>query len=274
MPGVVSKATPTWENGGVITPPEYLSPSSIGTYRQCPQKFKLSRIDRIQEPPTWYTHLGTFVHEVLEHLYGADPDTRTIEHVRALAGQRWTEGNWQEAVEALEAKPGSIADFKKQAFACMSNLFTLEDPTVTEFDGMEHEVNAEVEGVRMKGYIDRFMFTDEGIIISDYKTGKVPDSRWNSEDDKFFQLLAYALMLEASDQEVTSKVQLLYLAKPVVHELAATPVKLSIAKGTIVETKEGIDASSASGDFHCNVGKLCDWCFYKKTGHCPAFNNA
>jgi len=255
----------------VITPPAYLSPSSIGTYRQCPQKFKLSRIDRISEPPTWYTHLGTFVHDVLEHMYQQDPDQRTIEHVRTLATQRWADGDWQTQVEALTEKPGTIADFKKQAFGCMSNLFTLEDPANTEFDGMEHEVSATVEGVALKGFIDRFMFGDDGIVISDYKTGKVPNERFTSEDDKFFQLLAYALMLQEADQEETSKVQLLYLAKPVVHELSVTPVKLSIAKGTIVETKEGVDASCDSGEFHCNVGKLCDWCFYKKTGDCPAF---
>ena len=47
--------------------PEYLSPSSIGLFRDCPQKFKLSYIDKIKEPPTWPLHLGSFVHEVLEH---------------------------------------------------------------------------------------------------------------------------------------------------------------------------------------------------------------
>lgn len=255
----------------MITPPAYLSPSSIATYRQCPQKFKLSRIDRIAEPPTWHTHLGTFVHDVLEHMYQSDPQERTIEHVRALATDRWAAGEWQSQVDSLETKPGTVADFKKQAFACMSNLFQIENPADTEFDGMEHEVNATVEGVQMKGFIDRFMFTDDGIVISDYKTGKIPNERFTTEDDKYFQLLAYALMLEESDQESTSRVQLLYLAKPVVHELAVTPVKLSIAKGTIVETKEAIDNSCDAGQFHCATGKLCDWCHYKKTGDCPAF---
>ncbi|MFM9132246.1 MAG: PD-(D/E)XK nuclease family protein, partial [Actinomycetota bacterium] len=45
----------------MITPPEYLSPSSLNTFRDCPQKFFLSRIERIQEPPQWHLHLGTFV---------------------------------------------------------------------------------------------------------------------------------------------------------------------------------------------------------------------
>ena len=251
--------------------PAYLSPSSIATYRDCPQKFKLSRIDKIPQPPTWATHVGSFVHEVLEHLYQADPDNRTHGTLKSLAADLWAQNEWESKVNALAEPQGSIRDFKIQAFKNMTNLWTLEDPQETELDGMEHEVLAEVEGVAMKGYIDRFIFGNDGIVISDYKTGKVPNPRFTSEADKFFQLLAYAAMLEAADQEVTSKVELLYLGVPVKHELAITPVNISVAKGTIVETREGIDAALVVGEFPCNVTKLCDWCHYKKTGDCPAF---
>jgi putative RecB family exonuclease len=79
----------------------YLSPSSIGTYRSCPQKFKLSRIDRIPEPPTWATHLGTFVHEVLEHLYQQPSESRTVEGLRTLAGSLWTDNEWESKVLSL-----------------------------------------------------------------------------------------------------------------------------------------------------------------------------
>lgn len=251
--------------------PSFLSPSSIATYRDCPQKFKLSRIDRIPQPPSWATHVGTFVHEVLEHLYQLDPDERTQDALKSLASSRWVSSGWEGKVNALEELPGSIKDFKVQSFTCMTNLWQLENPQETELDGMEHEVVADVEGVAMKGYIDRFTFGDDGIVISDYKTGKVPNPTFTSDSDKFFQLLAYAAMLEAADQESTSKVQLLYLGVPVVHELAVTPVNLAVAKGTIVETREGIDAAVSAGEFPCNVTKLCDWCHYKKTGDCPAF---
>ena len=96
----------------------------------------------------------------------------------------------------------------------------------------------------------------------------MPNPNFKSEDDKFFQLLAYAAMLEAVDEESTAKVQLLYLGVPVTHELAVTPVNLSIAKGTIVESREGIDASIAAGEFPCNVTKLCEWCDFREW--CPA----
>ena len=249
--------------------PEYLSPSSIGTFRDCPMKFKFSRIDRISEPPTWATHLGTFVHEVLENFYLLDPDQRTRDSVRAVAADRWKVSEWETKVNELIKPEGTILDFKKTAFQCMSNLWELEDPMSTELDGMEHEVLADVDGVTMKGFIDRFILDDDGsVIISDYKTGKIPSPRFKSEDEKFFQLYTYALMLQEADQERTSKVQLLYLKFAEKHEVDVTPVKLNIARGVIVETKEMVDASCASGQFACNVTKLCDWCFFKP--QCPA----
>ncbi len=180
----------------MLTPPAYLSPSSIGTYRDCPQKFKFSRIDGLKEPPTWATHLGTFVHDVLEHLYQLEPDERTSDVLRTLAGDRWKAGDWESAVEALDKKQGEIKDFKIQAFNCMQNLWRLEDPQHVDLMGMEHEVNVAVEGVQLRGFIDRFLIDDTGaVVIGDYKTGKVPNPRFTSEDTKFFQLLTYALML-------------------------------------------------------------------------------
>jgi putative RecB family exonuclease len=153
----------------------------------------------------------------------------------------------------------------------MTNLWNLEDPVETDLDDMELAVEAEVEGVRMKGIIDRITVNDEQFaIISDYKTGKVPNPKFDSEDKTFFQLLAYALMLESSDDLPTSQLELLYLAHSTKLELEVTPVKLSIAKGTIVETKENLDKACETGEFVCNVTNLCNWCHYKKIGICPA----
>ena len=232
-------------------------------------KYKFSKIDKIQEPPTWFTHLGTFVHEVLEHFYQLDASERTVDTVRATATSRWQESDWEAQVLALIKPMGSIADFKNAAFECMTNLWIIEDPQQTELTGMEHEVLANIDGVELKGYIDRFIIGDDGnVIISDYKTGAIPNPRFKSEDDKFFQLLVYALMLQEADQEETSKLQLLYLKHSDNHEMTVTPVRLAVARGVIVETKELIDKACETGEFACNTSKLCDWCFHKP--YCPA----
>jgi hypothetical protein len=52
------------------------------------------------------------------------------------------------------------------------------------------------------------------------------------------------------------------------HEISVTPVKLAVARGVIVETKEAIDEACATEKFACNKTKLCDWCFHKS--YCPA----
>ena len=114
-------------------------------------KYKFSKIDKIQEPPTWFTHLGTFVHEVLEHFYQLEASERTVDTVRATATSRWQESDWEAQVSALIKPMGSIADFKKAAFECMTNLWSIEDPQQTELTGMEHEVLANIDGVQLKG---------------------------------------------------------------------------------------------------------------------------
>jgi putative RecB family exonuclease len=257
----------------MFDPPEYLSPSSIGLFRDCPQKFKLSYIDKIKEPPTWPLHLGSFVHEVLEHLYMESAENRTHETSKSIATDRWLNHGWASKVETLEVKAGSLVDFKRAAFESITNLWELEDPTETEIDEMEVEVLTNVAGVAMKGYIDRLVFSEDGTaVISDYKTGKIPNPKFKSEDDKFFQLLCYALMLEESMQVLTSRLELLYLTQKAKHERTVTPEHLDIAREVIVRTRKEIESSCETEKFDCNVTVLCNYCHYKKIGICPAHN--
>jgi putative RecB family exonuclease len=215
------------------------------------------------------------VHEVLEFLYKEESHERTLGTVKKIAADRWTNHGWADKVESLEIKTGTLIDFKRAAFGSITNLWTLEDPANTEIDGMEVEVLAAVSGVAMKGYIDRFVFSDDGtVVISDYKTGKIPNPRFKSEDDKFFQLLCYALMLEESEQEVTSRLELLYLTQKAKHNLAVTSNKLETARSVIIGTRSDIESACASGNFPCNVTVLCNYCHYKKIGICPAHSDS
>ena len=251
--------------------PKYLSPSSVSLFRACPQKFKLSYIDKIKEPPTWHTVLGSFVHEVLEHLYKEDPKDRNQETVKRIATDRWSNHGWAERVNQLVEKLDTVVGFKRSAFQSMINLWELEDPSITILEGQEVEVLTEIDGVAMKGYIDRIALDVDGkVVISDYKTGKVPDPKYVSDDEKWFQLIAYALMLKEAHRKMTSTLELYYLSKKVKHSFAVTQDHLVNAQQVIVRTRASIDESSKSGEFSCNVTNLCNWCYYKKINVCPA----
>jgi RecB family exonuclease len=108
------------------------------------------------------------------------------------------------------------------------------------------------------------------VVISDYKTGKIPNPKYKSEDDEFFQLLCYALMLDASEQETTSKLELLYLTQKAKHYLVVTQENLEKARSVIVNTRSEVEAACEREEFRCNVTVLCNYCHYKKIGICPA----
>ena len=257
----------------MLKAPSYLSPSSISLFRGCPQKFKLSYIDKIKEPSSWHMILGSFVHEVLEYLYKEVPKDRTQETLKVIATDRWSNHGWAKKVDDLAEKLDTEAGFKRSAFQALINLWELEDPTTTNLEGQEVEVLTEIDGVAMKGYIDRIALDADGkIVISDYKTGKVPDSKYVDDDEKWFQLIAYALMLKEAQQKTTSTLELFYLSKKVKHSVAVTQEHLENAQRVIVRTRASIDESCTSGEFICNVTNLCNWCHYKKINVCPAHN--
>lgn len=248
----------------MLSAPPHLSPSSINTFLQCPLKFKFSKIDGILEPPTVHTLLGNFVHDILENLYRLPPDERTIDAAKSLARDLW------HSKYEVETKSIRVAgqDFRWKAWWCVENLWKIEDPSLQSFEGIESEVFGQVDGVTIKGFIDRFARLDDGsIVIQDYKTGKVPNV--NYLDDKFFQLFIYAVMLRELEVGIASKISLIYLAAPKVFTWEVTEENINKTINTITNTKKQIDVFCKQESFPAKTSGLCNFCFFKSS--CPAW---
>jgi putative RecB family exonuclease len=248
----------------MLVAPPHLSPSSINTFHQCPLKFKFNKIDGMMEPPTVHTLLGNFVHDILEALYLLPSNERTIDMAKGLARLKWEE--YYEAETSKLRLNGR--EFRWKAWWCVENLWKLEDPQDTNLVDVEREVYGSIEGVTVKGFIDRFKKSDNGsLIIEDYKTGKIPDKRYM--DDKFLQLFIYAAMLQELGVGETETVSLIYLTGP---KVLTTPVTQDIVKTTvdkIVKTKSLIDQYCEDENFPTKTGPLCNWCNFKKI--CPSW---
>lgn len=244
--------------------PPHLSPSSINTFQSCPLKFKFSKIDGMVEPPTVHTLLGNFVHDILESLYLLNPEDRTKNTARELAREHWGSKYEMGAKDLrLEGR-----EFRWKAWWCVENLWKLENPQETELRGVEHEVFGQVEGITIKGFIDRYKVNDDGtLVIEDYKTGKVPDARF--ADDKFVQLFIYAVMLKELGVGDASSVSLMYLTAPKVLTRDVSEQALSDTVSLIVNTKNKIDQYCADENFPTKKSGLCNWCNFKKI--CPAW---
>jgi putative RecB family exonuclease len=250
--------------------PKYLSPSAIGTLEQCPFRFKLQKIDKVKEAPTEEQLLGIFVHEVLENLLKVEPpEGRTEEKAKAISRQLWDRG-WEGKVRKVVAK-SEINDFRWKTWWCLENYFRLEDPTALAPKGLEEWLDFTVEGVRMKGVIDRWLVDDSGrFVVTDYKTGKTPDPRYR--DDKVFQLAVYAYGLEQQIDHPIDEIEWLYLKDGDRIRLEVEPSHQTDMVNIVTSAWKELNERCESGDFPTKKSRLCDWCGFKSNGMCPAWS--
>jgi RecB family exonuclease len=198
-----------------------LSPSSMATWRQCPKRFFFEKIMRIETETGEPAVCGSFVHRVLEHLMARPPEERTVDVARAIAGAVWPDFTVDPDSRFAELDLGNeeTRAFKHRAWAGVTGYFCIEDPAAVEVVGTEQEVRAELDGAPVFGIIDRVDRGPDGLVVTDYKSGKAP--RWDDErEEKLGQLRTYAALLDANGQRV-SELRLLFVS-PQRCEAAAT----------------------------------------------------
>lgn len=183
----------------------YISHSAMSTWLNCGWSFYLTRIQKIQENPSYWLvggkslHEGTEIYDALEP--GAPFDSR------AVFEQRWAE-NYKLADNGMPFRAGgkkSIAYPNKEdarwwldngpkmldywvQFREVSGYTIYELPDGAK--AVETELNTEIGGVNMKGFLDRLMVSPEGeLIVVDIKTSsKAPVT--------YTQLGTYAILTE------------------------------------------------------------------------------
>jgi putative RecB family exonuclease len=257
----------TSEQIGPLVAPEMLSPSSISTFRQCPLKFKFSKIDGLRDAPTEATMLGNFVHEILETMYALPPDQRTQDIARSIARDLWA-SKWEEQVNTLIRSEKELKFFRWTAWWCVENLWLLEQPESVEPWGIEEHVEGEISGIKLHGYIDRLHVSGDSAKVCDYKTGKTPKK--NYIDDKFFQLIIYTQLLESIGIEAKKfEVELLYLKDGVRFAKEITADDVEKVASVIAEVRAGIEKRCKDGYFEPSKSILCNWCGFKSI--CPAW---
>lgn len=207
--------------------------------------------------------MGNFVHDILENLYREDSCSRTPATARSIAASVWND--YVDRAHTVARSEDAIRRFRWNAWWCVEKLFEMEDPQLLEFDGLEHEINHEISGVRVKGFIDRWNRTKDGIVIGDYKTGKTPKPYYAA--DKFFQLLLYGVVLHEQLDEKIVGLELLYIKDG--ERLQKTPTEddMQNVHETVVDIKKQIDARCITGEFEYKPSRLCDWCSFKSI--CP-----
>jgi putative RecB family exonuclease len=248
------------------------SHSKLGTFEQCPLKYKFRYIDKIipEIEKSIEAHLGDVVHSTLEWLYrqvyyGKIPplDEVIIYYIK----------NWEEKYkpEIIIVKSDlTPKDYLNQGIQFLIDYYNINKPFDDNTLEVEKEImiNLDEQGkYKIWGFIDRLVHDiEKGIYeIHDYKTNNTAPEKDHPEKDR--QLALYSIAIKeiyGRDKEVYLIWHYLAHNKKLVSK--RTNEQLEQLKRDILELIKEIESTNI---FPHNKSALCNWCRYKN--FCPAW---
>jgi putative RecB family exonuclease len=248
--------------------PTSLSPSKVSSFTECALAFRFSAIDRLPDPPTAATVKGTLVHSTLERLMLLEPSERTVDAALVCLTEARTalddDPEWLE----LGLDPTAEQGFMAEADVLVHRYFELEDPTTVTPMGLELRMEVELDGLTLRGIIDRLeLDTDGALVVTDYKTGRAPNQAY--EQSRLGGVHFYAFLCERLLGRRPDRVQLLYLADPVIITTVPSEQSIRQLERKVKAIWQAIERACERDDFRPKQSRLCDWCAYQ--AYCPAF---
>jgi len=248
--------------------PTSLSPSKVSSFTECALAFRFSAIDRLPDPPTAATVKGTLVHSSLERLMLLEPADRTVD--AALTCLTEARLALDDDPEWLELALDSTAEaaFMAEADVLVRHYFEIEDPTQVTPIGLELRMEVELEGLTLRGIIDRLELDADGeLVVTDYKTGRAPHETY--EQSRLGGVHFYAFLCERLLGRRPARVQLLYLADPVTITTVPSEQSIRQLERKVKAIWNAIERACERDDFRPKQSRLWGWCAYQ--AYCPAF---
>ncbi len=246
-----------------------LSPSRASDFKVCPQLFKFKAIDKIEVPPTVYQARGTTAHLALQWLFDLAAPERTPEKLYELFRKAWVELRDDEFPD-LFTDTDQERTWGIESLEVLANYFLVEDPTELEPLDRELDMTEELGEITIRGILDRMEEEPDGLVITDYKTGKAPPERYAIP--AFFALKIYALLIRKRTGRTPVRLKLMYLNGPTVYEIPVNDAQLDATQRKLEALWTAINRAIVEDNFPTRPGKLCDWCQYRD--RCPAFAEA
>lgn len=247
------------------------TPSKLGTYTDCPRRYRYSYVDRPAPPkgPAWaHNSLGASVHTALRNWYGLPPQRRHPQALSTLLRATWVRDGYRDEEQER-------AIFRRALEWLESYVDTLspQDEPV----GVERVVAAKTSVLAFNGRADRIDSRPgpDGpeLVIVDYKTGRAD---LTADDARGSQALAlYAYAAQQVFRRPCHRVELHHLPTGTVaayehtQESLARQVSRAEATARDITAAQRAVADGADPDeaFPVAPGPVCSWCDYRRV--CP-----
>lgn len=247
---------------GISLVPKALSPSSAGSFSNCPASWAISRRLRTGEDVLSAAHIGTVVHKSLEELYSLEPGERTEEKLWVL----------------LENIAGETLELLDSAWDKARHIFDIEDPTQARPLMLETAISVELDGVPFYGIADRIDEGKNGPKIVDYKTSGAKKAKPTQYalnrygDSQGDQVTLYALALSKHLGEQVSGAELFFTGVGLKRVIDLTPSRKKRVLRDFCKTYADITTADSLGTFSYSPSPLCGWCPLVEV--CPASKSA
>jgi putative RecB family exonuclease len=242
------------------------SHSRLSCYEQCPQKFKLQYIEKVQTEieESVEAFLGSRVHEALEKLY-RDHDHQKMDSLEELLDflrEEW-KSNWSDAIVIVNTEY-TPENYLKMAEKYLADYYKRYHP----FDqgrtvALEERIliNLDPAGsYKLQGYIDRLTELKDGFYeIHDYKTNsRMPLAEYIRTDR---QLALYMIGIKNQYPDV-KHVRLIWHFLKFDKEVDSTrtDAELEELKRSTIQL---IDTIEGEEEYAATPGYLCGWCEFK-----------
>ena len=242
------------------------SHSRLSCYEQCPQKFKLQYIDKVETEveESIEAFLGSRVHETLEKLYRdiQFQKLNSLEELLAFLQDGWRK-NWSDDIIIVndEYDQENYLKMAKKYVTDYYNRYKPFDKEKTVALEQRILIDLDEEGTyKLQGFIDRLAEKKDGFYeIHDYKTNsRLPLADYIKSDR---QLALYMIGVKKNYPDVKD-VRLIWHFLKFDKEIDSTRTDEELEKLKL-DTIELIDIIESDRAFIAKAGYLCDWCEFK-----------
>ncbi len=259
--------------------------SRIGSFEQCPMKYKFRYIDKIKPeiPTTIEAFLGSRVHDTLQKLYREKGKKTVMSLEWLIRYYHWIwDKKWEDSILIVK-EDKTQDDYRREGERQLGVYYGAHVPfdegeilgletwerLALDEDDESHEAGEGGGEAKKPRYsfhirIDRLMNAGDGLYeVHDYKCGARMDTQEKLDEDR--QLAMYSLWVRERHADCKN-VRLVwhFTAHDKEMESWRTEEQLAELKAEILAQIKEIEAAK---EFPANVTRLCDWCEYKTI--CP-----
>jgi putative RecB family exonuclease len=236
-----------------------LSYTQISQYQTCPLSYKLQYIDGLRPKDKWYFSFGSTLHLCTEYFFRVKvPPPPSLEALLGFYETKWLSQGYESAEE--EAK------YRAYGREILTRFWQIHHPDFRMPLAVEHMFYVDVEGVKLRGYIDRVDKLDSGgLAIVDYKTSQ----NLFTVDDlaRDLQLTLYQLAVQQIWQLPVERLTLYHLRSNTPCSCGPrADAELSAARRMVLTVAENI----ARGEFPAVENQYCPCDFPE---HCPYYRH-